>query len=298
MHKQIEDWRSKGEFFDFHNHSIFYRYQTNTTTPDAPTLLLIHGFPTASWDWYKIWEQLSQDYSVITFDLIGFGLSAKPQNNQYSIFQQADITLALLKKLGIKQVDILAHDYGDTVAQELLARHLEKSINLDIQSLVFLNGGLFHELHKPLLIQKLLKGPLGFILGRLTSKSRFKASMQNIFGQATQPSQEEIEVLWELIDHNAGRGVIHKLSRYQDERVTHARRWQNAMRETTIPLRLINGVVDPISGQHLVDHYRKVIPNPDAIELTDIGHYPQIEAPDAVLKHYLEFRDKIKTLNT
>lgn len=294
MHNAIQQWESQGDYFDFNGHKIFYRYTVTDSTSDKSPLLLIHGFPTASWDWYKVWDELAQHYPLITLDMIGFGLSAKPKNNHYAIFQQTDIAERLLKKLNISSYHVFSHDYGDTVAQELLARQLDKRTSLDLKSVALLNGGLFHELHKPLLIQKLLKGPLGFMLGRLTTKHRFKANMEAIFGEHTQPSQEEIDILWELIEHNNGRKVIHKLSRYQNERVTHAQRWQNALQETSVPLRLIDGVVDSISGQHLVDHYEKVIPNPDTIELKGIGHYPQIEAPEAVLKHYFEFRDKLE----
>ncbi len=294
MHNAIKEWQSQGDYLEYQGHKIFYRYAVTDKTAEQTPLLLIHGFPTASWDWYKVWDELALHYPLVTFDLIGFGLSDKPTNNLYSIFQQADITEQLMQKLGIKTCHLLSHDYGDTVAQELIARHLEQTTELGIQSVVFLNGGLFHSIHRPLLIQTLLKGPIGFVLGRLTSKKRFKASMEDIFGQQTQPSQEEIEILWELIDNNNGRAVIHKLSRYQNERKTFAARWQNALQKTTLPLRLIDGVVDSISGQHLVDHYKKVIPNPDTIELTGIGHYPQIEAPVLVLQHYFEFRANLE----
>ena len=56
-------------------------------------------------------------------------------------------------------------------------------------------------------------------------------------------------------------------------------------------MRVIDGEADPISGGHMVERYRQLIPNPDTVVLPGIGHYPQIEAPAQVLKHYLEFRD-------
>ncbi|MBN9635695.1 MAG: alpha/beta hydrolase, partial [Actinobacteria bacterium] len=71
---------------------------------------------------------------------------------------------------------------------------------------------------------------------------------------------------------------------------THRNRWVRAMRETTIPMRLIDGPSDPNSGAHMAARYREVIPNPDVVMLRDdIAHWPQIEAPDAVLEHFLEF---------
>ena len=73
------------------------------------------------------------------------------------------------------------------------------------------------------------------------------------------------------------------------ERKDNRTRWVGAIQEANIPIRLIDGTYDPISGQHMVDRYKEIIPNPDVIELNAIGHFPLIEAPDLVLKHYLEF---------
>ena len=64
-----------------------------------------------------------------------------------------------------------------------------------------------------------------------------------------------------------------------------------AMQATTLPMRVIDGAFDPISGAHMVARYRELVPNPDCVLLEAIGHYPQVEAPDAVLQHYLAFRD-------
>ena len=66
-----------------------------------------------------------------------------------------------------------------------------------------------------------------------------------------------------------------------------------AMQRGEVPLRVIDGEVDPISGAHMVARYRELIPNPDTVLLAEIGHYPQTEAPVQVLKHYLEFRDRL-----
>jgi pimeloyl-ACP methyl ester carboxylesterase len=49
-------------------------------------------------------------------------------------------------------------------------------------------------------------------------------------------------------------------------------------------------MVDPVSGAHMVARYRELIPQPNITELAEIGHYPQVEAPEAVLTAYATFR--------
>ena len=108
---------------------------------------------------------LAARYQVIACDMLGFGDSAKPRGHAYSLLQQADLQQALLADLGIREpVHVLAHDYGDSVAQELLARHYEGRFHM--ASCVFLNGGLFPETHRPVLMQKLLLSPLGWLVAR------------------------------------------------------------------------------------------------------------------------------------
>ena len=63
-----------------------------------------------------------------------------------------------------------------------------------------------------------------------------------------------------------------------------------AIQKTNCPLRLIDGLADPVSGAPMVVRYRELIPNPDVLELTGCGHYPQMEMPEIVLNGYLEFR--------
>ncbi len=251
-------------------------------------ILLIHGFPSAAWDWHFMWPKLKASYRLFTLDLLGYGLSDKPFPHQYSLLEQADIIESLLEKECIQQCHIIAHDYGNSVAQELLRRQYKNKLSFGIKSLCFLNGGLFSEAHRPLLTQKLLKGPLGGIVSKLMTKRKLNKSFTKIFGPDTPPKAEEIDILWQLMNENNGKRVLHDLLSYIDERKRHRDAWVEAMQNVSIPLRFINGVHDPISGQHMLGRYKELIPNADAHAL-NLGHYPQIEGPEQVLELYQAF---------
>lgn len=285
---QLSEWQRGASRFDYRGHPIFYRDEGR-----GPVLVCIHGFPTASWDWHKLWPALTARFRVVAPDMIGFGLSAKPRRYDYSLRDQAALHEALLAALGITAVHILAHDYGDSVAQELLARHDQRRVagtaGLAIHSLCFLNGGLFPESHRARVAQKLLHSPLGPLLGRLMSERGFRASFAPIFGPHTQPTDAELATAWQLVAHNDGQRIAHRLIRYIDERRECRERWVGALQHTDVPLRFINGPEDPVSGAHMAARYRELVPNPDVVLLDGIGHYPQLEAPEQVLKSYLEF---------
>ncbi|MFP3538336.1 alpha/beta fold hydrolase [Pseudomonas sp. SIMBA_021] len=280
-------WRKHGKDFVFRGQRIRY-----WVAGQGEPLLLIHGFPTASWDWHYLWQPLARHHQVIACDMLGFGDSAKPLEHDYSLLEQADLQQALLAHLGIAEpVHLLAHDYGDSVAQELLARHYEERI--DIASCVFLNGGLFPETHRPVLTQKLLLSPLGWMLGRTFSRQGLAKSFRQIFSPQNRPSESVLDDFWSLVQSNDGPRILHKLIGYIPERRARRERWVSAMQRGEVPLRVIDGALDPISGAHMVERYRQLIPRADTVLLPNIGHYPQIEAPLAVLKHYLEFRDNL-----
>ncbi len=285
------DWHKVGKYFTYREQQIFYIEEGK-----GEALLCLHGFPTSSWDWQGIWSECASHYHIMAIDMLGFGFSDKPRKYSYSIHDQADLQEYFLISRGFTQVHVLAHDYGDTVAQELLARHNEREKTghnpLKIKSLALLNGGIFPEVHRAKIVQKLLESPVGFLVARLYTEQKFRVSFSSIFGPKTKPTLDELKHFWNIICYQKGKHIFHKLIHYMADRRKHRDRWVNALIQTNVPLRLINGPEDPISGRHAAELYQELIPEPDVVLLEGIGHYPQTEDPKGVLKAYLEFRKK------
>ncbi|NQZ79156.1 MAG: alpha/beta hydrolase [Ekhidna sp.] len=283
--QSVDVWYKDAKVFNWNGHSIAYKTEKN----NRPWLLLIHGFPTSSYDWFKIWELLSKEFSLVALDMIGFGYSDKPKNYPYSIIRQSDLVEDFVSHLDINEYHLLSHDYGDTVAQELVARDNESEGKAKIRSTCLLNGGLFPESHRPLLIQKMLMSPIGFILSKLLNQKKFEKSFGSIFGAETQLSDEELEEYWKLVSHKGGHQIAHLLIRYMRERVVNRERWVRALQNYTNPLGLINGLSDPISGQVMVDRYKEIISTDNIWTMQEIGHYPQVEAAEKVVECFYQF---------
>ncbi|MDQ3322080.1 MAG: alpha/beta hydrolase [Acidobacteriota bacterium] len=282
----LTEWRAGGEFFDYKSFSIFYRRIESCNE----TLLLLHGFPTSSRDYHKIWSALGEKFSVVAFDMIGYGFSAKPVNFNYTTFNQVDVLQSLISHLNVEKLHILAHDYGNTITLELLARAEEHRLKFSIETICFLNGALFPETNRPVFAQKLLLSPLGFVFGRLISDRLFKKNLASVFGKNTQPTGAELNEFLQIFKCNDGRRIAHKLVRYMTERETNRARWTGALETMTQPFRFINGSDDRVSGAHLVRRFREVVPHQkDIIELTGVGHFPHFEVPEKTLKYFFEF---------
>jgi pimeloyl-ACP methyl ester carboxylesterase len=280
----IEDWAAGGAMIDWRGRRIHVR-----ACGSGDPLLLIHGFPSSSLDWHLLQRELTDRFRLISFDMLGFGLSDKPLDGDYRITAQADLTEAVLEHFGVQRCRVLAHDYGDTVAQELLARQIEGHSRMSMQQLCLLNGGLFPETHRPRLVQTLLASPLGPLITRLIGYPRFAASMRQICSPSL--DQSDVQSMWALIEHKHGRRPMPKLIGYMAERKRQRERWVGALQRSPIPLRMINGIDDPISGLHMVQRYRALVAAADVVELAGIGHYPQLEAPAAVASALIEFFD-------
>lgn len=296
----LATWESQGRFGEFAGRPVFAAVH-DTHGPARPWLLLVHGFPTASLDWFPLWSHLAKDFNLLAPDLLGFGFSDKPKAHDYTMAEQADLIAHWCDTLGIAQVHVVAHNYGVTVAQELLARDRERAAlgqNKRLASIVFLNGGLFPETHRSRLIQKLLLTPIGPWLSRLMTKRTFARSFAALFGPATQPRAAEIDAFWQLISRQQGQHIAHRLVRYIPERRRRRERWVGALATATIPMRLVNGARDPVSGEHMAARFRDLVHEADVVWLDDIGHYPQIEAPDRVYASLGNFWRRIGAIAT
>ena len=293
---RIRKWAEAGNYFNFQGYPIFY-YDSIAVDSNAlskPCLLLLHGYPTSSFDWLSMKENLEEKFHIIAPDYIGYGLSAKPIKFNYSIRAQADMIESLLRSLQLDKYHFMAHDVGVTIAQELLARQLDEG-RCRILSSVFLNGGLFPETHRPFIMMRILKTPIiGAVIQFLMPRRTFHRAFNRVFGLQTQRNQNELDEVTDLLFYNAPYNLLQQLQCYINERYQYRDRWVGAMTEVQkrfgVPMRLINGPYDPISGKHMVERYREVMTNPDTCVLADhIGHYPNMEDPTNTLKYFFEF---------
>jgi len=280
----FSDWKDRAQYFKYKGHDIAY-WEEGEGTP----LILIHGFPTASWDWHKVWDDLTSKFRVIAIDMIGFGYSAKPTSYAYSLTDQARLHESFFEQFSIRSAHLFVHDYGNSVAQELIAAFHERGTSgFQILSCAFLNGGLFPELHHARLIQKLLNSPVGFILNRFLSKKSLRKSFHEVYGNK-KPTDKDIDQFYALMEYGGGIKNVYKLMRYITNRKTNSTRWKSALTEASIPMTLINGPLDPVSGLHLAEYYQQLLPHSRVTILEGVGHYPHDEAPKEVLTAYLAF---------
>lgn len=300
---RVQYWRDSGYHFKYKNHNIFY--QNIFLIPKKvkhfrhePVLLIIHGFPTSSFDWNHLVEDLHVKFPRIVIpDLLGLGFSDKPATHDYTVVEQATIIEELLFSLNVTEAHILAHDLGDSVAQELLARYQDKEYDLSfrIKSLCLTNGGIIPSQNQPRPIQKLFLLPyISSILSPLMNRFVFNMRFSKVFGPNTQPTSEELCNFYSIFSFNSGHNSFSKVLKYINERHENEERWVEAVKETLLPIHLIYGPVDPVNTPDgFLKYYKEHIQHSTVHVLDNIGHYPQIEDPGNFIKAYFDFLHRV-----
>jgi pimeloyl-ACP methyl ester carboxylesterase len=244
-----------------------------------PLLLLLHGFPSSSYDWRLLLEE-ETDHAALAFDCLGFGLSDKPADHDYTLGEQADIAEELIRRHGEgMQVFIVGHDMGTSVATELMARDIDGHLEMNVRGALLFNGSMIQGAASPTIAQRLLRGPLGPLMARLSSERFFRQQFGSIFSPDHPLTDEEAEDQWCLITNNGGHRLGHRLISYMDERERHAERWHGALRDWPKPLHLAWGMRDPVATENVLDGVLRLRPAAPLIRLEELGHYPQIEDP-------------------
>ena len=286
-------WAARGRHRELCGERIF--------TVDAPSvgperhvpLLVLHGFPTSSFDYAAVLDRLRQDRRVLLFDMLGYGLSAKPDRH-YTMALQADVAAAFLADLGVDRIALLSHDMGDTVGGELLARRAEGAWPVEVTQRVVTNGSIYIGQAHLTDGQQMLLGlpderlPEGIPI----DASTLALSLRATFSPATPPvpegwTEDPVPPAADQIVHDDGHRILPRLIRYIEERRANERRFTGAIEADPAPLHVVWGLDDPIAVATMVDTLVAARPDATAVRLEGVGHYPMVEAPgrfvDAVL---------------
>jgi pimeloyl-ACP methyl ester carboxylesterase len=275
---RVAAWRGRGEATDFDGHRIHLFARGG----EGPTLLLLHGFPSCSYDW-RLLIELESERAVVAPDYLGYGFSDKPRDHDYTLVSSADLAEEVVRRQALgAPVFAVGHDIGTSVANELMARDLDGTLAFELAGVLLLNGSMVQDAASPTLGQRLLRGRLGPLVSRLSSERFFRDQFGSIFSPDHPLTEQEAADQWSLISYGEGHRIGHRLIRYMDERMERAERWHGAIRNWPGPLSIAWGMVDPVATPSVLAAVRELRPAAPLTEWDDLGHYPQLEDPARV----------------
>ena len=251
--------------------------------PNAPPMILIHGFAASNLVWSKVLLELAgEGFRVIAPDLLGYGYSGKPRNLDYTIPRQAEMVVSFMQRLGIDRAVLVGSSYGAAIAA---------TIALDHPSLVeklVLVGAITNNKPTRYLLMRLFSSPIiGDILSPLVVGSRrlLRLRMKRVYDRHSWVLDERrVDARHlPLRTRGAHRAIIRTVRRWDAERVSREAHL------LTQPTLIIWGDTDREVPLEDGERLHQEIPHSRLVVFRECGHLPQEEYPQAFTKLVVEF---------
>lgn len=289
---RVDEWRAAGTLVDIGGDHVFVRDEP-AERDDAgnPPLLVLHGFPTSSFDFAAVLRALAADRRVVLLDYPGYGLSSKP-DRRYGIRYAADAVQGAVSALGLRQVDLLTHDVGDTVGGELLARDLDGELGFSVRRRVLSNGSIYMDLARLSAGQELLLS-LPDEPTDLVGEEGFCSGLAGTFAPGSVVAEEELAAMWRMAAHEDGHRLLPRTIRYIEDRRAEEARFTGAIERHPSPLGVVWGALDPIAVPAMAERLAvERRPSTRLVVLDEVGHYPMVEAPAVFARAVLDLLDQ------
>jgi len=293
---EAQVWCDNGSYFswqstlpqnaDFGDLNIFHVCEGN---PEDPAILLIHGYPTSSYDYDPLFAILSDSYYVCALDTPGYGFSDKPLDGfDYSIFDDAQLVDHYIREvIAIDDFIILTHDKGDSVGLALLQIYQDyDEPPYTIRHHVITNGNIYLPLAQLTTGQRTLLNPsIGSFVSRLLGGEQLASGIDEFF--IARLSEEEIAAYASIFDYQGGTRAQHDIITYLDERAANETDWLEALSCSDIPTTVIWGEQDTVAPLAVPDdvwsNYLEDRAAPASYwRISCADHYLQVDQPELI----------------
>jgi pimeloyl-ACP methyl ester carboxylesterase len=253
---------------------------------EGPPVLLIHGFGTNIFTWRHVAPDLARDHKVIAVDLKGFGQSDKPFDDRYSAQDQADLLTQLILDRDLRGLTVVGHSYGGGVAL-LLALDADARLKGRIARLVLLDTIAYPQAIP--VFFKLLDTPVVSQVGVRMAPTDFqiKMALRIAYYDNSKIGPDEVAAYATPMKTAAGKhAIIHSARQIMppDADAISAR-----YSSITLPTLILWCDHDRVVPLDIGLKLRREMPNSSFRLITECGHMPQEEQPEATMLQIREF---------
>lgn len=275
------EWEALGRRIPFGDHHVYVVDLPATGAEKHEPLLVVHGFPTSSFDFAPVVPPLQSERRVVAVDLLGFGFSDKP-DAPYTMGMQADVVMACAADAGLRSFALLTHDMGDTVGGELLARQSEGRWDVEVTARVVTNGSIYIEMANLTAGQQLLLSLPDEAIGDdlAPGAGGLAVSLAATMSESSTGARASLGEHAALICRGGGNRMLARTIRYIEERRRSQDRFTGAIERHPSRLGIVWGSEDPIAVVAMADRLAAARPDAALHVLDGVGHYPMIEAPE------------------
>lgn len=265
---------------------------------DGEPVLMVHGQPTWSYLYRKIIPPVAQQRRAVALDLMGFGLSDKPQDRDYSFADHAAILRGFIQTLDLRGLSLVLHDWGGPIGLDYAVHHRG-----NMKRLVLMNTFASVDFSVPLLFRLAFRAPVvsDILNRRLHLMGRF--ALRYGVRHPSRVSRETLRCYREPHPSYASRKGVAQFPRLipvtpRDPAYAPIKAIEDALPSFDIPTLFLIGEHDPVS--RFVNPARTAVRMPDARVqvILDAGHFLQEDQPEAVAKAIISFLDEARVART
>jgi pimeloyl-ACP methyl ester carboxylesterase len=257
-------------------------------TSGAPALVCVHGFPTASIDYFALTRELGAEFDIFLLDFPGYGLSDKPPAPYaYSLYDDARLLIhAITNVWQLERYTMLTHDRGTSVGMIALSMFATEDHGTAPAAVILTNANIYLPLANLTGFQKALLDPtVARSTARATTPEMLAAGMgATTFMPRRGPTDPEIAALARCFAHNDGVAVLPDTIQYLNERAADEFTWLTALSNNDINTSLVWGLHDNVSPVRVANFvWHEFIKNKPGRNqfwiLPTADHYLQCDAP-------------------
>lgn len=278
MQMNFSNWSNQHQKKSILGQQISY---IDTGESNKNTILIIHGYASSSYDYYKIINELKEDYRVIIPDLVGFGLSSKPTKSYFSFVNQAEVLQDFLISLKIEKISIITQGFGSSIMCELLNVIETNSLNIHVQNIFLLNVSLYLEVNLNAKKQEKFSTLVSSIFLKMSSSyGLFKKYYLQHFYDPTVISETELETSWELMKYNNGLKTFNFVSYWSLEIQNSSLRWLKVLKNLNTNIYFILGESNNYSEYSDLQETKKLLKVKETYLIADCGYFVTMDKPN------------------
>lgn len=245
---------------------------------EGPVILFVHGTPSWSFDFRMQIKALSRDFRCIAIDHLGFGLSDKDSDADYSTQAHAQRLLEFIERLDLKNIHLVLHDFGGPIGVQTFYQATER-----FASITLINTWLWSSEGDPdyQKMKKILKSPLlPFLYKYLNFSARF--ILPAAFGDKKLSKPLKRQYTAPFAQPSQRYGTIAFAKSLLHDQPWFESLWERRKLLESLPLHLIWGMKDPVIGQQHLEKWQQAFPKANTLKLDTAGHFPQEEEAEAM----------------
>jgi len=257
------------------------------------TILFLHGFGESRYTWRFLIDDLSKEYHLVMVDLKGFGESPKPEDEEYSVYDQAKIIQKFIEDHQLKNLTLVGRSFGGGITLVLALMQEEGLLKEKIDRMILINS-MSYKQKLPSMMRVLTYPIIGFLgIHLLGDRKIAKEAYSYAFSNDKLIPMSSVEHSEKMLGMPSAKyAYLKTVNSIVPDDIT---KMEKSYRDIKIPTLILWGKDDVSIPYRFGKRLHKELPYSRLRLFDKVGHMPQEEVPQKVIKEIQNFMKNVKS---